>query len=107
MFAVVIGIMTVGPVMADDDDENGSVLAIVETEIEVDDGELEAEIETAGDIPTDGLSGLFGYGIITDPVGFDNTLALTTHAGAFDHTHQTPVPNPAKHVWSFLVVPKS
>ena len=70
-------------VMADDDDDaNGSFLDIVAAEIEIEDGEIEVEIETAGDIPTDGTGGLFGYGIITS--GFNNVLAVTTHLCAAD-----------------------
>lgn len=52
---------------------------------------LDVKIDTTSKIPTDGLSGLFGYGIISDPVTFNNTLALTSHGGAFDHSHQLPV----------------
>ncbi len=60
---------------------------------------LETTIKVNGKIPTDGSGGLFGYGIVTDPVGFNNVLALTTHAGAFDHTHQLPegASNPVFH----------
>jgi len=76
---------------------SGGHLAITETEVEVDDGELEAEIEVTADIPTDGSLGLFGYGIITDLATFNNVLAITTHAGAFDHSSQSSASDPIFH----------
>jgi len=62
-------------------------LTITKAEPQGDD-ELDVEIETSADIPTDGSVGAFGYGIITDDFTFKNVLALTTHAGALDHTDQ-------------------
>jgi len=76
---------------------SGGHLAITETEAEVDDGELEAEIEVTADIPTDGSASAFGYGIITDGVGANNVLALTTHSGVLDHPFQTGPADPVFH----------
>lgn len=52
---------------------------------------LNIAILTGGEIPTDGSSGAFGYGVIT---GFkkgapENVLALTTHMCAADHFDQS------------------
>ena len=73
---------------------SGGHLVIDETEAEVDDGELEAEIEVTADIPTGGPMA-FGYGIITG--GFNNVLALTTHAGVLDHPSQSGASDPVFH----------
>ena len=60
---------------------------------------LDVKITANAKIPKDGSAGLFGYGIITDPVAFNNVLALTTHMGAFDHTSQLLIgaSNPVFH----------
>jgi hypothetical protein len=57
---------------------------------------LDAKIKVTGKIPTKGGS-LFGYALITDLTGFNNVLALTTHAGAFDHSSQSGAPDPVFH----------
>ncbi len=58
---------------------------------------LDVKIKTTSNIPTDGLSGFFGYGILTD--GLNNVLTLTSHGGAFDHASQLPIgaSNPVFH----------
>jgi len=56
---------------------------------------LDVKIDTTGKIPKDGSVGLFGYGVLTD--GLNNVLALTSHGGAFDHTHQDDASDPVFH----------
>lgn len=58
---------------------------------------LDVKITANAKIPKDGSAGLFGYGIITDPVGFNNVLALTSHGGALDHTSQSGALDPVFH----------
>jgi len=71
---------------------------IKKTEVEVKNlTKLEVEIKVTAKIPKDGSAGAFGYGIITDPVGFNNVLALTTHAGVTDHSSQTTPGDPKFH----------
>jgi len=71
---------------------------IKKTEVEVKNlTKLEVEIKVTAKIPKDGSAGAFGYGIITDPVGFNNVLALTTHAGVLDHPSQSGASDPKFH----------
>lgn len=75
----------------------GGHLTITDSEVTVKNSStLEAKIKVTGKIPTKGGS-LFGYGIITDLTGFNNVLALTSHAGAFDHTSQSSASDPVFH----------
>lgn len=58
---------------------------------------LDATITVTAKIPKDGSAGAFGYGIITDSVGVNNVLAITTHAGITDHSSQTTLGDPLFH----------
>jgi hypothetical protein len=72
-------------------------LNIREATVQVqDDDELDAEIETAGDIPTEGEEGAFGYGIITDK-GLEAVIVTTTHAGVYDSEEQDDAGDPVFH----------
>jgi len=83
---------------------SGSHLDIVKSNYKVlGNGDGKLQIKVAGDIPTDGTAGAFGYGVITglDVIGYDkelqenilapdNVLALTTHMCAADSPLQGP-----------------
>jgi len=81
-------------------------VVIVETELEVTDVNiLDVEIDVAADIPEDGSAGAFGYGIFTD--GFNNVLALTTHAGILDSPVQEDLTDPVFHPHVLDLAPTS
>jgi len=72
----------------------GGHLTIEEAEVEKDKGKWEVEIETSADIPTDGSSGAFGYGVI----GKKAILVATTHGGVGpDHPDQAGQGDPVMH----------
>jgi hypothetical protein len=71
---------------------------IKKTEVEVKNlTKLEVEIKVTAKIPKDGSASAFGYGIITDSVGVNNVLALTTHKGVLDHPSQSGASDPKFH----------
>ncbi|MGI9567094.1 MAG: hypothetical protein ACR2LL_08800 [Nitrosopumilus sp.] len=71
-------------------------LEISKAEIEVDDEELEAELETHGIIPTDGTGGAFGYGVITG-AGLEAIIVATSHPGVLDSDAQEYILDPVMH----------
>ena len=79
-----------------EEDKDDTFLDIDKFDVNIDDGTLEVEIKTNGNIPTDGSAGLFGYGVITalnaDSLP-ENVLALTTHLCASDSPLQSNAPN--------------
>jgi hypothetical protein len=58
-------------------------------------GVLDATLITAGEIPTDGSEGAFGYGILTNDG--DAILVATTHAGVLDSEEQDYILDPTWH----------
>ena len=84
-----IGTIVAAPVLAT---VTESFLVIESAEVNVDDDELEAELTTEGEIPTDGSEGAFGYGILTNDG--DAILVSTTHAGVLDSEEQNYILDP-------------
>jgi hypothetical protein len=62
-------------------------------EVQIDDSEIRAAIYTDAPIPRDGSSAWFGYGILTDDLGGENVLALTSHICAADSFVQNNAPS--------------
>src|SRR5918999_1950653 len=87
-----IGTVIAAPVLATTIE---SFLVIESAEVNVDDDELEAELTTEGEIPTDGTEGAFGYGILTNDG--DAILVSTTHAGVLDSEEQNYILDPTWH----------
>src|ERR687893_770561 len=87
-----IGTIITAPVLATTIE---SFLVIESAEVNVDDDELEAELTTEGEIPTDGTEGAFGYGILTNDG--DAILVSTTHAGVLDSEEQNYILDPTWH----------
>lgn len=67
-------------------------LRIKQTEIEVKDKDgvktVDVEINTVGDIPTDGRSGAFGYAVLNN--GTNNLLVVVTHLPIDDSSYENP-----------------
>jgi hypothetical protein len=76
----------------DDDD----YLDIREATIDADSEEMQASIETHGQISTTGDEGAFGYGISTTE-GLDAVVVTTTHAGVHDSELQEDASDPVWH----------
>jgi hypothetical protein len=87
-----IGTIITAPVLATTIE---SFLIIESARVTVDDDELEAELTTEGEIPTDGTEGAFGYGILTNDG--DAILVSTTHAGVLDSEEQNYILDPTWH----------
>jgi hypothetical protein len=87
-----IGTIVAAPVLAT---VTEGFLVIESARVTVDDDELEAELTTEGEIPTDGSEGAFGYGILTNDG--DAILVSTTHAGVLDSEEQNYILDPTWH----------
>ena len=84
----------------------GGHIFIKKTEVKVKDlTKLNVKIKVTGAIPLTGGPFPFGYGTITDPVGFNNVLALTSHPGVLDHPAQTSAADPVFHAHVLDLVP--
>ena len=72
----------------------GGHLVIEDAKVEKDKGTWDVKIEASADIPTDGGSGAFGYGVI----GKKAILVATTHGGVGpDHPDQAGQGDPVMH----------
>ncbi|HET6517881.1 MAG TPA: hypothetical protein VFG25_06660 [Nitrosopumilaceae archaeon] len=87
--------MTILPVTASD----SSFLDIVGVKISA--NQNSAQITTAASIPTDGTSGLFGYGI---PAA-NGVLGITSHGGAFDSEGQDDADDASFHTHLVTATP--
>lgn len=78
-------------------DAVGSIFEIKTSRILTDSSEIEkAGFFTGAQIPTDGLSGAFGYGIISD-AGLEAIAVTTSHGGVLDSEAQIDVNDASFH----------